>query len=351
MKDLLPTRRLSRSCIAALILAPLLMPAASATAQTSPGELAARQALINVLTTDPGPAASSYGTRDSTGASADAIKIIPAPGGAGYIGVYHVNSGQGQFSVRVATSPDLLHWTYGATLAYNASQPTISALPGGAFLVVYERRSLLANVSHLEFREYLNSSLLLLGLATAQFDAPRTLSTLHEGTPSLNSVTVGTDPLGLGGLIPQLGNSVIEVGFHYYDSALRADRNATGVLTNFSSWASQVNTALNGAFGQINGNIGGRDPVTFQGYPFTVVEAQTKRNDFSTFGVYVFDPADGSATRVSPATPGGSHAFGNPRITLLSDPRGREALVSSMFVFSEAAAPGEAGSLVRYTEL
>ena len=43
---------------------------------------------------------------------------------------------------------------------------------------------------------------------------------------------------------------------------------------------------------------------------------------------------------------GGSTAFANPTATMLRDPVGRDALLVTLFLPTEGAAPGEAGSLL-----
>jgi hypothetical protein len=50
-------------------------------------------------------------------------------------------------------------------------------------------------------------------------------------------------------------------------------------------------------------------------------------------------------------TAGGSRAFGNPTATVVTGPAGEDVLVVTQFVFSETAAPGEAGSLIYYKAL
>ena len=49
----------------------------------------------------------------------DTLKIVKSPFG-GYLGVYHTYAG-GQPTVKVATSFDLLHWTFQANLAQDSS--------------------------------------------------------------------------------------------------------------------------------------------------------------------------------------------------------------------------------------
>jgi hypothetical protein len=100
----------------------------------------------------------------------------------------------------------------------------------------------------------------------------------------------------------------------------------------------------------VQGSIGGRDYVTFDGYPFTVIEAQSTPGSFASWRVYLWDQTAQLLTPLAPNTPGHSTAFGNPKVSIVTDPSGRRALVSSLFVFSEGAGPGEAGPLVYYNE-
>jgi hypothetical protein len=51
------------------------------------------------------------------------------------------------------------------------------------------------------------------------------------------------------------------------------------------------------------------------------------------------------------ATHGGSTAFANPTATVLRDPSGEGAVMVTLFVPGEGAAPGEAGSLLYHVPL
>ncbi len=321
---------------------------------------AARTALTTLLNTVPPAPQSSFATLDSTGQPVGTIKIIANPGGAGYLGVYHVSDASGAFYVRVATSTDLTHWLYKAQLASNASQPTIAALSNGGFLVALEKYvpsflGLTQPTSHVELLFYSSYANLLTGNAAQTFDAPNTLSSAYEGTPSIAAVSVGPPAPGFLGLFAgaPLSNSTIDVGLHYYDTTAKVDRQGVAVLTNFGSWSAQIDTRLNAAFTPygIHGNIGGRDELSFDGYPFTVVEAQSEHGDFSSWRVYLYDDTAGALTQLAPKTPGGSVSFGNPKVTVLTDPSGKQALLTSLFVFGTANnAPAEFGPLIYYSE-
>ena len=328
-------RRPARLVTAATVVAALALvqPALAASSDTSGS---ARQQLISLLNNVRSANGKSYQTRDSTGSTVDAMKIIQA-GPSSYIGVYHVNQ-NGFFSVRVGTSSDLAHWQYVNVLEPNASQPTIAAPSNGSYLVAYEKREASGD-SHLEFRTYPTVLGLEIALSTKQFDAPRTFSSVAEGTPSIHDATLG----------PTLHHSTIHVGFHYYDTSLGVDRNARATLTNFSSWTSQVATDINSAL-PVGGNIGGRDSLTFQGYPFTVVEAQSIVGDWSSWRVYVWDETAKTMTRLSPQTDAGSFAFANPKASAIVDPAGHRALVATMFIPWQGSAGNEAGPLIYWNQ-
>ena len=284
-----------------------------------------------------------YGTADDQGVGMDTAKIIPAPPGEGYLAVYHHLIG-GTFNVRLATSTDLLTWHYAATLENNASQPTIAELSDGGFLVAYEKSGGGAycggSGSCLALRHYRNLDALLAGAEDRSVAVNRTLSSCNEGTPNIYAAT----------LQPDLDHSIINVGFHYFKGC-DVDREAIGTLTNFSSWKAQADANLNTLFtnlGTIGGNVGDRDALLYQGGPYSLVEAQNRKNDFGTWRPYLFDRTANSLTRLQIKTHAGSTSFGNPTYTELTLPGGDRGFVSTQFIFSEGAAQGEAGPLFYY---
>lgn len=296
----------------------------------------ARRQLISLLNNVKAATGKSYQTRDSKGNTVDTIKIIQtAP--SSYLGVYHTSS-NGVFYVTVGVSSDLIHWTWQDVLEPSASQPTIAQLSDGSFLVAYEKQDP-SGASHLEFRTYATQLSLALASYTSQFDAPPTLSTAHEGTPSIHDATLNTT----------LASSTIHVGFHYYDTSLGLDRNARGTLTNFTGWTTQIATDINSLL-PVGGNIGDRDSVVFRGYPFTLIEAQSTKNDQSSWRTYVYDETAGTMTQLTPQTDAGSYAFANPTATVITDPSGHRALVATMFIPSEGSAANEAGPLIYWNE-
>ena len=97
---------------------------------------------------------------------------------------------------------------------------------------------------------------------------------------------------------------------------------------------------------QIRGNIGDRDHLRYLGRDYDLIEAQGRRGDFATWRIYLHDRATGTAQRLEVMTHGASTAFANPTATMLRDPAGRDALMVTLFLPLEGAAPGEAGSLL-----
>lgn len=344
----------------------LLAPAGTALADTPAERLAAAAGDVT------GATASRFGALDDQGASLDGLKVIQA--GGTYLGVYHAVAGP-SFAVHLATSTDLLHWTRRATLDTDSSQATIEPVPGGGFLVAYEK-GFTADVlpvvglppqlstvqgligrARVRLRYYRTLATLLTGHPARQFTAPRTLALTAEGTPDIQSVTLKHG---------RIGRSTITLGLHYFanttgDLFPDADRQATATLTNFLVWKEQDAAAINTAFlttprwhagftGPPTGNFGDRDGIVLDGAPLALHETQYTAGRFATWRLFLRETDSNRVTPLEVRTPGGSRAFGNPTVTAVTDPAGRPALLFSMFVFSEAAAPGEAGELVFYRE-
>jgi hypothetical protein len=240
--------------------------------------------------------------------------------------------------------PYLLDWHYVATLENGASQPTVAALSDNSFVVGYEKAGSGANCrgsgSCLAFEHYRDATALLGNSSDKKVVLNRTLSSCNEGTPNIYAATLN----------PDVNHSIINVGFHYF-SGCNVDRQATGTLTNFSTWKVQTDSNLNTLFtnlGTINGNVGDRDALFYQGRPYSLVEAQSTKNDFGSWRPYLFDRTSNSLTSLTLDTDGGSTSFGNPTYTDLVLPSGTRGFIATQFIFSEGAAPGEAGPLFYY---
>ena len=281
-----------------------------------------------------------YQSRDSANNVMDTIKIIQNPvDNTTYLGVYHTLI-SGTFRVKLATSTDLKNWTYKVDLDNNSSQPYITSLSDGGFIVAMEAT---APNLHLRFKHYANLNSLLTGTTNKIFDAPRTIPNAGaEGTPNIYSAI----------LSPDINNSVIDVGFHYFRNS-DVDRQARGTLTNFSTWTAIVEAQVNStieALG-VQGNIGDRDNIIYGGKSYNIIEGQLTKGNWASWRCFLYDWQTNTAVQLNIKTHKGSTAFANPSYTKIRDPSGNLAIVTTLFIPSEGAASGEAGELIYYSRI
>jgi hypothetical protein len=277
----------------------------------------------------------SYDAHDSAGNRMDTAKIIPSPTG-GYLAVYHDAE-----VCHLATSTDLMTWTHLAVIDEPATQPTVASTGDGGLLTAAEFND--GRGGRLRIRHWTSLDAILAGRPAREFLAPRTLSACNEGTPSIRRIDLDAG----------LDTSRIELGFHYHRDC-QVDRQALGTLTSFRAWSAARYPRLDAAIvraaatvgEQVHGNIGDRDHLRYLDKDFDLVEAQGRRGDFASWRVYLYDRAAETAERLEVVTHGGSTAVANPTATMLRDPEGRDALMVTLFLPMEGAAPGEAGSLL-----
>lgn len=272
-----------------------------------------------------------YDARDHTGRTMDAAQIEQAQDGT-YLAVYHTLLADGRFHAAVATSTDLRHWQRRHDFGPGTHQASLAHDGRGGYVLAYEKDPR----NHIAVRAYAGPAALLDGRADRAFDAPLTLSRCAEGTPSITAVRGAT----------------IRLTGHYR-AGCDTDRQLRATLTGFRHWHAEPDRRLDRAvrtWGN-GGNIGDRAPVELGGQRVVLVEGQGRRGDFGSWGTYAYDPISGRADRLHIRTHGGSRAFANPSATLLTDPRGRPALLVSLFVPSEGSAPGEAGQLLYWHRL
>ncbi|MDN5284706.1 MAG: hypothetical protein JWR38_980 [Mucilaginibacter sp.] len=298
-------------------------------APPSDGPRATLRGIVENVTTADGKI---YNAKDNTGKTMDCLKIIANPSG-GYIGVYHTMI-NGTFKVNLASSTDVLHWTWIRELAGSnnggASQPAIAAT-GGGFVMVWEQEP----NNHLKFSYFNSWTDLQNGAVAKTFEAPHTLSTCAEGTPNIYSAS----------------STSVDVGFHYWSNC-DVDRQARGT-TNWTTWTASKQTQIDNAilYWGVQGNIGDRDGyLSFQGFNFGLIEGQGTKGDFGTWRCYLYDYQTGNADKLNIHTDGGSLAFANPTITALTI-GGQAALVITQFIPSQNSASGEAGELIYYKKL
>ncbi len=270
--------------------------------------------------------ASRYGARDDRGNEMDTVKIIAAPDGDGFVGLYHSYRDE-TFSVHLATSSDLINWTWRIQLATQASMPAIKPALDGGYVVAWEQEPR----NHLKFAYYASWTDLLDGNSGKTFEAPWTLSPCAEGTPNLYEAS----------------GTFVDAGFHFYDDC-DLDRQARG-STNWASWSASTRPTLEEAVraNGVEGGVGDRDVIGFDGYDFTLIEGQVVRDDWRTWRVFLHDDVSGEATQLDFRTDAGSVAFTNPTIAQI-EIGGQRALLVSLFVPQEGAKGGEEGELIFY---
>jgi hypothetical protein len=291
-----------------------------------------------------------YDAKDDQGVGLDTIKIIESP--EGYLGIYHSPGG---YSVRLAKSTDLLHWTFIKIIESDwpnrTSQPTLVRAPNEAYLVAFEKEEV--DWSHLRFHYYSNLSALLNPDAPpdAIYDAPRfNISNVHEGTPNFYNVTIEDFNIGA------------YVGFHYDNGTV--DNIAVGRLTipmddpknttrwTWNAWSqTEYNEKLRENW-NVKGNIGDPDYGRIFGRNFTLQEGNLKPRptDYAEWRIFLYDHLTNTFHMLNITTHKGSTSFGNPTFTVLKSPNGKDAIVVTYLLFLEGAKLGEAGELIFYKE-
>lgn len=275
-----------------------------------------------------GAAGKRYGERDDLGHELDGLAILAGPGEE-FVGVSHWwNEPHQEFRLGLSTSDDLLDWTWRAELAPQASMPAIAPASDGGYVVAWEQEP----DNHLAFAWYPSWHDLLDARPAKTFEAEQQLSDCAEGTPNIVSAS----------------STHVEFGFHYFADC-DLDREAHGTM-DWTHWSATKRRELDAAIlaNHVSGGIGDRDLIQFRDQEFTLLEAMSVRDDWSTWKVYLVDAY--RATPLAFATDGGSKAFTNPTAEIV-DLHGQPTLVVTLFVPQEGAAPGETGSLVYYVPI
>ncbi|HET6295905.1 MAG TPA: hypothetical protein VFG33_21150 [Kribbella sp.] len=343
----MPTRFATIAVSVLLLTATTVTTAAGSPPASAPTRVAApsdpaRAELRGIVENVSGATGKRYNTRDDAGHVMDTVKIIQDTTG-GYLAVSHHMASDGHFRVNLATSTDLLTWHWVRELAGSgtgpASQPTIAQASNGGFVLAWEQEQPGGGNNHLAFRYFASRADLLAGSVSRSFDASRALSSCAEGTPNIYGIT----------LSPDIDHSTIDLGGHYWWNCDR-DRQQRGRLTNFNSWTTAAQPNFDNALLHwgVGGNIGDRDQVMFRGYSFGLIEGQFTKGDFGSWRTFVYDYQTGNADQTTIRTNGGSTAFANPAASALRAPNGAPALVITLFIPSEGAAPGESGQLIYY---
>jgi len=293
--------------------------------------------LISSLENVPAAETHRYQLRDNDGRGMDCLKVFqPAHSSAGvYYGLYH-NREKGFLSIHLAQSGDLRIWRHVAVLDEHASQPTIWLSDTGACLVAYEKDK--PNACWIRIRYYGSLSDLRTGKHAREFDIARTLAPTAEGTPSFESVTMGSNGLD---------TSQIRLRFHYFKNA-HVDQLARGTLNDFTFWEAEPSDTINAELVKRGwqGNLGDRDRFVWQGDVYYLQEIQGVKGDWSSWRVCLCEKDGMPVHTLAIKTHKASTAFANPNATWVTDSNNRRKLVVTLFLLSEGNPPPEVGTLL-----
>lgn len=309
----------------------------------------ARAELLGYVGDIPGADGYRYNATDDQGHAMATAKIIQI-GSDEFAAVYFwLSDDLGSYVVSLATSVNLLDWTWRVDLATYASQPYIAEATDGGWVVAWEQEPPSQDENYLRMALYPDWEALLAATPTKVFTAERRLSACAEGTPSIYSAS----------------SSEVVVGFHFFADCA-TDRQALGT-TDWTTWEASTQPHLDRAalFQGYRGSVGDRDVLEFRGHSFTFLESQFTQDDWRTFRVLLYDegvgarhpvglaggigsaPSEPPSTHVFMWTHAGSFAFTNLTATEVTL-HGRQALVVGVFIPGEGAQGDEAGQLIYY---
>jgi len=283
-----------------------------------------------------------YDAVDDRGHGLAGAKIIQLAETGEFAAVYFWSDDEAEgFTTSLATSTDLLDWTWRVDLSSDGSQPTIREASDGGYVVAWEVG--VTDDIHVRLNYYPTLEVLLAGMPAKVFDAERQLPGCAEGTPNLYSAS----------------STHVDFGLHFFREC-RTDTQARGT-TDWVTWNAVEQPLLDRAayLQGYAGSIGDRDVVEFRGYEFTFLEAQFTQGDWGTFRVLVYDEGTGAADRrsypefaaeppsvhVSIRTHGRSSSFSNMTVGQVGLD-GRQVVVVSVYI--QQGAEGEEGPLIYY---
>ena len=322
--------------------------------------------LTNILSSPESAAASAYDAMDNQGNYMTCVKVIDLVGqSAKYAAVYYspyAVTGGYRYKINLATSSDLIHWTFVRMLVDNADMPDIKTVSNGSWLILAHEQWINGGANgpstapcQVGFELFYDSTDLLNGTISASWVAPSYVSTLN-GTPNIYDAHLT--------LYNGYWAADLVIGFHYWTGSQDADGYATvrkfalpqgGTKWNPSA-ASGYNLDLTNAGVH---DIGLRDNFSTSNGTYNVQEGNlgTPGGTWDEWRIFLYTYGDtnvwptgsGTVQQLSPQTPNGSYSFGGPRVSIVNSPSGvGNAMFVSYFIFSQGAGTGEAGNLIYY---
>lgn len=343
----------------------VLIAASCSTANDSTSVDDARAELLDLMWDVTAADGFRYQLADNRGEPMGPLEVIQIADSV-YAAVYFWPPESGpSFKVALATSNNLLDWTWQTDLADYASQPSIKEAEDGGFVVAWEQEPVDENESWIRLAYYPSWEALIGAAPTKVFDADRQLSECAEGTPN----------------IYEASSTRVEFGFHFY-AGCEVDRQASGA-TDWTTWEAEPAAILDRAvlFQGYAGSIGDRTAVDFRGHQFTLLEASFILNDWDSFRILIYDEGTGADDREQfgldaaefsipeswdgqmpgpTAEPPSEHVFinthkasasiSNPSLALVTL-SGRETLVVTVYIQSPGRGGDETGELIYYRYL
>ena len=255
----------------------------------------------------------------------DTAKVIAVPETGGFAAIYHSwRDDSGVFDVHLATSTDLLTWTWQVRLATEASQPTIKAASDGGYVVSWDVTPPVGDGAPV-FTYYPTWRDLLAAAPTKRFDVPLTLSPCCEGTVNFYRAS----------------STFLDVGFHRLPAPLIADRQGHG-HTDWKTWEAAPETDIDGALMGLGvvGHIGDRDAIRFRSLDLTLIEGQVVLDDNSSWRIFLYDPAMKTAEKVDIRTGVEGVGVANPTVEVVRLD-GRLVIVVGLFLHGDGPNTGQ----------
>src|SRR3989344_3098636 len=274
----------------------------------------------------------------------DGLKIVETPIGSTYpyLGVFHQLVGSA-FDTYAAYSTDLKTWHLLGTIRGGTSgQPDIRILPDKSVLVAYEMPSFFTSHITVKYYSSVDSFITNPSGATATIDLPMVPGNQNNVTPVFGTIIYNGN----------IYDSTIQIT-HHWRNQRSMDQVAIGYLTNFSSWTSSSDNAVNNklaALGRLQ--VGDRDVFQVGDTVYEIVEANAHEpignSGWDTWRNYLINRGSSGlevldTRKLVPIIPGGAYSLGNPTASFLHLPDGRPALAFTHYLFYQGAANTPAG--------
>ncbi|MFZ8999172.1 MAG: hypothetical protein ACO3D0_12470, partial [Ilumatobacteraceae bacterium] len=289
-----------------------------------------RDELRSLIEDVPGSTAHQYQLRDTDGRPMGPMDVIWSPEAEQFAAVHFTwEDPLGAFVVRLATSDDLFTWEERQDYSVGGSQPSVARTPGGRYVLAWEQEPDPIHLSLIEFATW--DDLVTEGAIPRFLDLPVTTPGCGEGTPDITNAT----------------DHRVDLTFHYHAGCDR-DRQASG-STDWTDWHADPDPDLDAALeaAGVAGHIGDRTSFTFRDRNFVVIEGETVPGDWASWRLFLYDPAAGTAEQLDIRADGGSRAFSNPSVDVVTID-GQPSLLITAYLFTEGAATGEDGTLLYY---